>query len=175
LGNGLAHADAPLHTWQSFQYFAGHALLIVGVLYLLWSAQSRPRIRSWWFAWWSLNLYGLAVGAVDFLGSSNFMYLRQKPASSSLFDFMGPWPWYISSVRTSSQLSPSWLMQLPFSAGKRAEIDPKVKGLIDTTVVFFAFLRVLDGLFFHSAKRSFRSPDYRLISIQRTLVHRSAA
>jgi hypothetical integral membrane protein (TIGR02206 family) len=125
-GSGMAlltpYLRAPLHTWQSFQYFAGHALLIVGVLYLLWSAQSRPRIRSWWFAWWNLNLYGLAVGAVDFLGSSNFMYLRQKPASSSLFDFMGPWPWYIVGADVVALVT-FWLMQLPFSAGKRAEID----------------------------------------------------
>lgn len=118
-GSGMAlitpYLRAPLHTWQSFQYFSGHALLVVGVLYLLWSGQARPRIRSWWFAWWSLNLYGIAVGVVDLLGGSNFMYLRQKPASSSLFDLLGPWPWYIVSADLVA-LGFFWLLQQPFVA-----------------------------------------------------------
>jgi hypothetical integral membrane protein (TIGR02206 family) len=122
-GSGMAlltpYLRAPLHTSQSLQYFTGHALLIVGVLYLLWSGQARPRIRSWWFAWWSLNLYGVVVAVLDSLGEANFMYLRQKPASSSLFDFLGPWPWYIVGADVVA-LVIFWLMQLPFSASRRA-------------------------------------------------------
>jgi hypothetical integral membrane protein (TIGR02206 family) len=80
------------------QYFIGHSLLIVGVLYLIWSGQSRPRPRSWWFAWCALNVYGVLVAGIDFISGTNFMYLRQKPQSSSLFDLLGPWPWYIAGA-----------------------------------------------------------------------------
>ena len=123
-GSGMAlltpYLRAPLHTFQSFQYFTGHALLIIGVLYLIWSRQTRPRLRSWWFAWWTLNVFGVVVALVDFLGGTNFMYLRQKPASSSLFDVLGQWPWYILGADLVALLL-FWLMQLPFSSRGRAE------------------------------------------------------
>jgi len=112
-GSGMAvltpYLRAPLHTYQSFQYFTGHGLLIVGVLYLIWSRQARPRVHSWSFAWWALNVYGAVVAVVNLLCGTNFMYLRQKPASSSLFDALGAWPWYIMGADVVA-LGLFWLM-----------------------------------------------------------------
>ena len=123
-GSGMAvltpYLRSPLHTFQSAQYFAGHSLLIIGVLYLIWSRQTRPRLRSWWFAWWTLNLYGVMVAVVDYFGGTNFMYLRQKPTSSSLFDVLGQWPWYILGADLVA-LVLFRLMQLPFSSPGPAE------------------------------------------------------
>jgi hypothetical integral membrane protein (TIGR02206 family) len=123
-GSGMAvltpYLRAPLHTFQSFQYFTGHALPIIGVLYLIWSRQLRPRARSWWFAFWVFNVYGALVAAFDGLGGTNFMYLRQKPASSSLFDVLGPWPWYIVGADIVA-LIVFWLLQLPFGTSASAE------------------------------------------------------
>jgi hypothetical integral membrane protein (TIGR02206 family) len=125
-GSGMAiltpYLRAPLHTYQSFQYFTGHALLIVGVLYLIWSRQSLPRCRSWWFAWWALNAYGVVVAGVDFLCGTNFMYLRQKPGASSLFDLLGPWPWYIIGADLVA-LVLFRLMELPFSRSRALRIS----------------------------------------------------
>jgi hypothetical integral membrane protein (TIGR02206 family) len=124
-GSGMAlltpYLRASLRTFQSFQYFTGHSLLIIGVLYLIWSRQSRPRARSWWFALWTLNLYGALVAVVDFLAGTNFMYLRQKPASSSLFDLLGPWPWYIAGADLVA-LTVFWLMQQPFRPTTGAKV-----------------------------------------------------
>ena len=39
--------------------------------------------------------YVLLVGAVDAATGANYMYMRSKPPIASLFDLMGPWPWYI--------------------------------------------------------------------------------
>ena len=129
-GSGMAvltpYLRAPLHTFQSFQYFTGHSLLIIGLLYLIWSRQSRPRPRSWWFALWSLNTYGVLVAAVDILGGTNFMYLREKPASTSLFNVLGPWPWYIVGADLVA-LVLFLLMQLPFPAPAVAEVRTRAR------------------------------------------------
>jgi len=123
-GSGMAvltpYLRAPLHTYQSFQYFTGHSLLIAGVLYLVWSRQARPRAHSWWFALWVMNAYGVLVAMVDYWAGTNFMYLRQKPASASLFDILGPWPWYILGADLVA-LALFRVMQLPFSSGGRTQ------------------------------------------------------
>ena len=118
-GSGMAlltpYVRAPLYTFQSFQYFTGHALLIIAVLYLIWSRQARPGPRSWWFALWSLNLYAVFAALVDWLGATNFMYLREKPASASLLDVLGRWPWYIAGADVVAAIL-FWLLQQPFRA-----------------------------------------------------------
>jgi hypothetical integral membrane protein (TIGR02206 family) len=37
----------------------------------------------------------LVAGAADLLTGGNYLFLRRPPASGSLLDLMGPWPWYI--------------------------------------------------------------------------------
>jgi hypothetical integral membrane protein (TIGR02206 family) len=123
-GSGMAlltpYLRTPIRTYQSFQYFTGHSLLITGVLYLLWSRQARPRARSWWFALWSLNVYAVFVAVVDWLAGTNFMYLREKPASVSLLDVMGKWPWYIIGSEVVALIL-FLLMQQPFRGEVNAE------------------------------------------------------
>jgi uncharacterized membrane protein YwaF len=42
--------------------------------------------------------YTAFVGIVDALTGANYMYLRSKPATPTLLDVMGQWPWYIVSA-----------------------------------------------------------------------------
>lgn len=124
-GSGMAvltpYLRAPLHTYQSCQYFAGHCLLIVSVLYLVWSRQARPRPRSWWFALWCLNVYAAVAGLVDWLGGTNFMYLREKPAALSLLNIFGRWPWYVVASEFVA-LTMFLLLQLPLREASRYEL-----------------------------------------------------
>lgn len=88
---------APLSSLSSINFFARHCGLIIGLLWLLWSGRLQPRKRSWRFAFISLNLYAAAVALFDFLFGTNYLYLRNKPASASLLDRMGAWPVYLLS------------------------------------------------------------------------------
>lgn len=104
---------APLSSLSSINFFVRHCGLIIGMLWLLWSSHVRPRKRSWRFAFISLNLYASTVALFDFLFGTNYLYLRNKPASASLLDRMGAWPVYILSGDVLA-LVLFFVMSIPF-------------------------------------------------------------
>lgn len=95
------------------QYFADHGLIVVAVLYMVWSRQARPRRGSVGRAVLALNLFAAAVGAFDWRYGTNYMYLRVKPQAATLMDVLGPWPWYIASCEGVA-LGSFLLLYLPF-------------------------------------------------------------
>lgn len=79
-------------------FFLSHALIIVGVAYMMLVYRCRP-------TGWSLarvlvitNLYMVFVALVDLLLGTNYLFLCQKPEGISLMDWLGPWPWYIAGL-----------------------------------------------------------------------------
>ena len=105
---------APLLSTSSISFFIRHGGVIIALLYLLWSNCLRPRPRSWRFAFLTLNLYAAAIAAYDFLFGTNYLYLRNKPASASLLNAMGTWPLYIF-IADVFALVLFLLMAVPFS------------------------------------------------------------
>lgn len=105
--------------WEAFpsfstvQFFVAHGLVVVTVLYMIWSGEARPRPGSIWRAMLALNIFAAFVGAVDFVLRTNYMYLRAKPENASLLDYFGPWPWYIA-VSEIFALAVFTLLYLPF-------------------------------------------------------------
>jgi hypothetical integral membrane protein (TIGR02206 family) len=87
----------PFPSFGTVQFFVAHGLTVAGVLFLLWSGQARPRPGSVSKAMLAINLVAIVVGTFDYLYGTNYMYLRAKPASVSLMNLLGPWPWYIAS------------------------------------------------------------------------------
>jgi hypothetical integral membrane protein (TIGR02206 family) len=77
------------------QFFADHGLIVVAVLYLVWSRQARPRPGSVLRAMLAVNIVAVFVGAFDYMFKTDYMFLRTKPPTASLLDAFGPWPWYI--------------------------------------------------------------------------------
>lgn len=103
----------PFPSYGTVQFFVVHGLIVAGVLYLVWSGLSRPRRSSVWTAMLGLNIYAACVGAFDAIFKTNYMYLRAKPASASLLNLLGPWPWYIASAEVIGLLIFQFLY-LPF-------------------------------------------------------------
>jgi hypothetical integral membrane protein (TIGR02206 family) len=110
---------APLLSVSSIIFFASHGGLIVAILYLLWSRQLRPRSCSWRFAFVAVNVYAIVVGIFDWLSGANYMYLRNKPASASLLDTMGPWPVYILSADLLALIM-FLAMAMPFGIARKS-------------------------------------------------------
>ncbi|WP_462321563.1 YwaF family protein [Halochromatium sp.] len=87
LGQGFPSAEFVL-------FFLGHGLVIIGVTYALIVYRLRPVPASLIrVPLLTLGVAGLALGVNTVLGT-NFMYLMEKPAGTSLLDWFGPWPWY---------------------------------------------------------------------------------
>jgi hypothetical integral membrane protein (TIGR02206 family) len=79
----------------SIQFFVDHGTIVCATLYLIWSGQARPRPGSVLRSLIAANIYAVLVGAFDFIFKTDYMFLRCKPPTPSLLDYLGPWPWYI--------------------------------------------------------------------------------
>ena len=81
-----------------FTYFATHGGVIVAACLLVLGMRLAPRP---WAVW---RVYGLTaafatLAAIGCLATGgNYMFLRHKPASGSILDGLGPWPWYVAGA-----------------------------------------------------------------------------
>jgi len=96
----LLTPDLPQHfpSYPYFQYYIAHGGVVAAALILVVGLGQRP--RRWAVARIaSLTVaYAALVGFVDAVTGADYMYLRSKPPSATLLDFLGPWPWYILSA-----------------------------------------------------------------------------
>jgi len=106
-----------------FHFFVGHGASIAAAIYMTAVEGYRPHWRSLLRVAVMLNLYLLVVGAVNFVIGSNFMYLMYKPATPSLLDYLGPWPWYVVAAEPIG-LAVFLLLYLPFAIRDRRAAAP---------------------------------------------------
>jgi hypothetical integral membrane protein (TIGR02206 family) len=79
------------------QFYVTHDLVILAALFLVIGLGLQPRPGAVRRIFLLTLAFALLVGVIDLVTSGNYMYLRQVPASGSLLDLMGPWPWYIAA------------------------------------------------------------------------------
>jgi hypothetical integral membrane protein (TIGR02206 family) len=104
---------APLCSYPSMYFFAAHGGVVAAVLMLTWSGTARPGRGSLLRAFLGLNVYAAAVGIFNAVFGTNYMYLCRKPASATLLDALGPWPYYILAGEAVA-LALFGLMYLPY-------------------------------------------------------------
>jgi hypothetical integral membrane protein (TIGR02206 family) len=76
-------------------FFAGHGLIMLGVLYATFVYRFRPEFSSVGKAILAGLILIVLVAAINLLLNANYMYLCAKPGQTTLMDYFGPWPWYI--------------------------------------------------------------------------------
>jgi hypothetical integral membrane protein (TIGR02206 family) len=106
--------------FMSVQFFADHGLIVIAVIYLVWSRQARPRPWSVARAALALNVMTALVLPFDLIFKTDYMFLRSKPPTVSALDLLGPWPWYILSCEGVG-ICLFLLLYLPFRKAPRLE------------------------------------------------------
>ncbi len=79
-------------------FYSSHALIVIGVLYMVFIFGYWPTWRSLFKASVLSILYMALISLINILLDTNYLFIRYKPKGSTFIDFMGPWPWYIISM-----------------------------------------------------------------------------
>ncbi|SEF66414.1 TIGR02206 family membrane protein [Paenibacillus sp. UNC499MF] len=111
--------------FRFFEFFAAHIAIILGVLYLIWVEDFRPAFKSVFLTMGYLNVLLVGVGTVNLLTGGNYMFLARKPESTSLLDYLGPYPWYLLSLEAAAFVI-FLLMYLPFALGSLRSKNPRL-------------------------------------------------
>lgn len=118
-------------TWTSPEYYAffiQHAAVPIAALSLVFARGLAPQSGAWWrvvrWSWVYMGtvfLINKTMGAMTFLNldrEPNYGFLNRKPDVASLFDIMGPWPWYLLTVQVIA-FTLYFLLDLPFRWQRR--------------------------------------------------------
>lgn len=101
-----------------FLFFILHLGVVCSALYVVFGLRRPPRASAKWTSWVAINLYAILIGGLNALLSTNYGFLCRKPETASLFDVLGPWPWYIGSASLLA-LVLFIVLDLPFMAARR--------------------------------------------------------
>jgi len=100
------------------RFFLTHGALIVTACVLVFGNLGPWRRWAVWRAWALFLANATGIGIFDLVFTTNYWYLRQKPAVASVFDWMGPWPIYPGTIALFG-LGLFWLLWLPWRSHAR--------------------------------------------------------
>jgi hypothetical integral membrane protein (TIGR02206 family) len=113
---GLLTPDVDGWDFPHFRYlttFLSHGLIVTANLYAVFVLGMRPTLFSCLKSMAVLNAYGVAMLLFNRATGSNYGFLCRKSDSPTLFDVLGPWPWYLLSLEVIA-LALSFLFLVPF-------------------------------------------------------------
>lgn len=99
-------------------FFLSHSGVVICALYGILALRVTPRPGAKWMAFLLLFPFAAVVGFFDWLVGANYGFLCHKPATASLYDVLGPWPWYVGASGLVGLVF-FILLDLPFMAQRR--------------------------------------------------------
>tara|TARA_B100001013_G_scaffold333874_1_gene251145 strand:+ start:780 stop:1511 length:732 start_codon:yes stop_codon:yes gene_type:complete len=121
LAQGVINENGTLgnETLVFLNYYVSHGGILVSALYLTFALGLRPGRGSWW----KISLLGLplllAVGLVNKILDTNYIFLCRPPQVASGL-IIGDWPWYVFGMIIMVTLC-SLLLYIPFGLQYRKE------------------------------------------------------
>jgi hypothetical integral membrane protein (TIGR02206 family) len=83
---------------EFIMFFAMHTLVVWAAIYLTWGAGLRPNWRSYRIALLATLCWAVVMFGFNEVAGTNYGFLNAKPLTASLFDLLGPWPWYLAGA-----------------------------------------------------------------------------
>ncbi len=93
--------------------FLSHGLIVTANLYMVFVLDMRPTFVSYLKSIAVVNAYAVAMLLFNRATGANYGFLCRKPDPPTLFDLLGPWPWYLLSLEAIA-LVLSFLFLVPF-------------------------------------------------------------
>lgn len=119
----LLTPDAGIYGFPHFRFIQtvlSHGSIVTAAIFMTFVEGYRPYWRSLVrVAIWG-NVYMVAIGLVNWLIGSNYLFIARKPATASLIDVLGPWPWYILSLEAIAAVM-FLLLYLPYAIHDRRQ------------------------------------------------------
>ena len=103
---------SPWPTYPAIYFFIAHGGIVVAVCVLVFGGISPLRRGALRRAYLMLLGFAAAIGAINAVAGTNFMYLCRKPKNASLLDSLGPWPMYLVAGGAVAFVL-FWLLSLP--------------------------------------------------------------
>jgi hypothetical integral membrane protein (TIGR02206 family) len=105
--------DVGFSSFFFWHYFVTHSGVVLAALFLAFGLEMTARSGAVQRVFLATLAWALVATAGNLFTGGNYMFLRERPETPSLLDYMGPWPWYILSAAVLA-LSLFALLDLPF-------------------------------------------------------------
>ena len=113
IGDGMGN-------FASQSFFITHFFILFSTAYAFVHFRFRPTKAGFIGSFLSLITLAFIMYFVNNRLGTNYLYVNYPPATKSLVDFMGPWPYYIFSI-AGIDIAISFFMYLPFRKNKKAK------------------------------------------------------
>ncbi len=121
-GAGLAILSPDMGSEWNTRFFVNHGGLIVTAIVLFAGRLIPMRRGAMWRSYALLLTYAALLGVYNWAFHTNYGYLAHKPEQKTLFDLLGPWPYYIGGLALLGLVIFA-LLGLPFRS-KRVSTTP---------------------------------------------------
>jgi hypothetical integral membrane protein (TIGR02206 family) len=105
--------DEGFSSFFFWQYFITHSGVVLTALFLAFGLGMTPRSGAVRRVFLATVAWAALATAGNVITGGNYMFLRERPETPSLLDYMGPWPWYILSAALLA-VTLFALLDLPF-------------------------------------------------------------
>lgn len=104
---------------EFFRYWTVHAFLPFAGIFALQIYDWRITRKDMFNSMIGLNIFALLVTPINMYLGSNYLFLMAKPKVHTIYDYLGPWPYYILSIEVA-MIGVFGVILLVFNADKLA-------------------------------------------------------
>jgi hypothetical integral membrane protein (TIGR02206 family) len=106
-------SDEGFPSFFFWHYFVTHSGVVLAALFLAFGLGMTPRSGAVQRIFLATLAWAAVATAGNVFTGGNYMFLRERPETPSVLDYMGPWPWYILGAALLA-LALFMLLDLPF-------------------------------------------------------------